>query len=65
MNQPNRISDGLVDRATALNFDWNGRQMSAHPGDTLASALGDAFSDEARAAWEKTYGAIAGVMLAA
>ncbi len=39
MNQPNRISDGLVDRATALTFDWNGRRMSAHPGDTLASAL--------------------------
>ena len=39
MNQPNRISDGLVDRATALNFDWIGRRMSAHPGDTLASAL--------------------------
>jgi hemoglobin-like flavoprotein len=29
---------------------------------TLAAALGDDFSDEARAAWIKTYGALASVM---
>ena len=33
--------------------------------ETLASALGDQFTDEARAAWTKTYGALAAVMTAA
>ena len=31
--------------------------------DTLGQALGDDFTPEARAAWTKTYGAIAGAML--
>ena len=31
--------------------------------DTLATALGDAFTPEAEAAWTKTYGAVASVML--
>lgn len=30
---------------------------------TLATALGDAFTDEVKAAWAKTYGAVAAVML--
>ena len=30
--------------------------------DTLATALGDAFTDDTRAAWAKTYGALATVM---
>ena len=30
--------------------------------DTLAAALGDDFTPEAKAAWEKTYGAVASVM---
>lgn len=30
---------------------------------TLATALGDAFDDETRAAWTKTYGALASVMV--
>ncbi len=32
---------------------------------TLAVALGDAFTEEARAAWAKTYGALASVMIQA
>lgn len=32
--------------------------------DTLRTALGEAFTEEAEAAWAKTYGAIASVMLA-
>ncbi len=39
MSQPNRINGGQVDRATTLNFTFNGRAMQGHPGDTLASAL--------------------------
>ena len=39
MNQTNRISGGLIDRTTTHNFEWNGRKMTAHAGDTLASAL--------------------------
>ncbi len=34
-----RIEGGLVDRSRALNFSFNGRQFTGHPGDTLASAL--------------------------
>ncbi|MFI6577988.1 2Fe-2S iron-sulfur cluster-binding protein [Nocardiopsis sp. NPDC050513] len=30
---------GLIDRDTALRFTFNGRPMTGHPGDTLASAL--------------------------
>jgi nitric oxide dioxygenase len=33
--------------------------------DTLSAALGDAFTDEARAAWGKTYGALSSVMIQA
>ncbi len=32
-------SGGRIDRATALRFDWDGRALSGHPGDSLASAL--------------------------
>ena len=39
MSQPNRIHGGQIDRGTNLNFEWNGVQLSGHPGDTLASAL--------------------------
>ncbi len=34
-----RLSGGLIDRDQALNFTFNGRRLSGHPGDTLASAL--------------------------
>jgi len=30
---------GLIDRATALHFSFDGRQLTGHAGDTLASAL--------------------------
>jgi sarcosine oxidase subunit alpha len=30
---------GLIDRDTALDFTFNGRSLTGHPGDTLASAL--------------------------
>ena len=39
MSQTNRISGGLIDRRSTLNFTFNGRAMQGHPGDTLASAL--------------------------
>ena len=39
MTQTNRISGGLIDRSTSLNFTFNGRQMQGYQGDTLASAL--------------------------
>ncbi|MEL6572875.1 MAG: sarcosine oxidase subunit alpha family protein [Pseudomonadota bacterium] len=39
MTQPNRISGGQINRETALNFTFDGRSYSGHPGDTLASAL--------------------------
>ncbi|NRB05339.1 MAG: (2Fe-2S)-binding protein, partial [Rhodobacteraceae bacterium] len=39
MTQPFRISDGLVDRAQTLKFQWNGSWMTGCAGDTLASAL--------------------------
>ena len=32
-------SGGLIDRGRTLSFTFNGEQLSAHPGDTLASAL--------------------------
>ncbi len=34
-----RLSGGLIDRGTTLNFTFDGRAMTGHPGDTLASAL--------------------------
>jgi sarcosine oxidase subunit alpha len=38
--QSNRLaSGGLIDRSQTLNFQFDGRAMSGHPGDTLASAL--------------------------
>jgi sarcosine oxidase subunit alpha len=37
--QPARVAAGLVDRARALRFRFDGREMTGHPGDTLASAL--------------------------
>ncbi len=30
---------GLIDRSTALNFKFDGKEFSGHAGDTLASAL--------------------------
>jgi len=39
MSQTHRISGGLIDRRSTLNFTFNGRAMHGHPGDTLASAL--------------------------
>jgi len=30
---------GRIDRATTLNFTWDGQTFTGHPGDTLASAL--------------------------
>ncbi len=30
---------GLIDRSQVLRFSWDGRAMSGHPGDSLASAL--------------------------
>ncbi len=39
MTQPNRITGGLIDRSRPLKFQWNGRWLTGHPGDTLASAL--------------------------
>ncbi|MBA3325355.1 MAG: (2Fe-2S)-binding protein, partial [Rhodobacteraceae bacterium] len=30
---------GLIDRARTINFSFDGRPLTAHPGDTLASAL--------------------------
>ena len=39
MSQVNRITGGLIDRATEITFTFNGTAMRGHPGDTLASAL--------------------------
>ncbi|CAD0183188.1 Aminomethyltransferase [Ruegeria sp. THAF57] len=39
MTQANRLSGGQIDRDTTLNFQFDGRSYTAHPGDTLASAL--------------------------
>ena len=39
MSQPNRIEGGQIDRSKSLKFQWNGRGLTGHPGDTLASAL--------------------------
>ena len=36
---PESIKTGLIDRDTSLAFSFNGRQMTGHAGDTLASAL--------------------------
>ena len=36
-----RLSTGgrLIDRSRKIGFSFNGKRMSAHPGDTLAAAL--------------------------
>ncbi len=40
MTQLNRIvTGGMIDRSMALNFTFDGRPFTGHPGDTLASAL--------------------------
>ncbi len=39
MTQTNRITGGLIDRSSTLNFTFNGKAMQGHAGDTLASAL--------------------------
>ncbi|WP_299892568.1 sarcosine oxidase subunit alpha family protein [uncultured Ruegeria sp.] len=39
MTQANRLSGGLVDRNSTLSFRFDNRNYTAHPGDTLASAL--------------------------
>ncbi|MDP5219057.1 sarcosine oxidase subunit alpha family protein [Ruegeria sp. 2205SS24-7] len=39
MTQGNRLSGGQIDRNTTLNFKFDNRSYTAHPGDTLASAL--------------------------
>ncbi len=39
MSQPNRLSNGLIDRTRPLNFSFNGKIMQGFQGDTLASAL--------------------------
>ena len=39
MTQSNRIPGGQIDRARAIAFTFNGKPMTGHPGDTLASAL--------------------------
>ncbi|MGE3528102.1 MAG: sarcosine oxidase subunit alpha family protein [Methyloceanibacter sp.] len=39
-HQPNRLAEGgLIDRSRSLRFAFDGRELSGHPGDTLASAL--------------------------
>lgn len=39
MTQSHRIDGGQIDRSRSLKFEWNGKKMAGHPGDTLASAL--------------------------
>ena len=39
MTQIRRISGGRIDRSKTLNFTFDGKAYSGHPGDTLASAL--------------------------
>ncbi|WP_420566777.1 sarcosine oxidase subunit alpha family protein [Thalassovita sp.] len=34
-----RLSGGLIDRSQTLNFTFDGKDFTGHPGDTLASAL--------------------------
>jgi sarcosine oxidase subunit alpha len=39
-SQPNRLAEGgLIDRAKAVRFNFDGRALTGHEGDTLASAL--------------------------
>ena len=39
MSQQNRIAGGQIDRSRTLNFTFDGKAFTGHPGDTLASAL--------------------------
>ncbi len=39
MTQNNRLSGGQIDRNSTLSFRFDNRSYTAHPGDTLASAL--------------------------
>ncbi len=39
MTQVNRLNGGQIDRTRTLNFKFDNRNFTAHPGDTLASAL--------------------------
>ena len=39
MTQVNRLNGGQIDRTSTLNFKFDNRNFTAHPGDTLASAL--------------------------
>ena len=39
MSGPFRLEGGAVDRSRSLSFCFDGRPMTGHPGDTLASAL--------------------------
>ncbi|MBY4891982.1 sarcosine oxidase subunit alpha family protein [Rhodobacteraceae bacterium N5(2021)] len=39
MTQVNRLQGGQIDRASTLNFSFDGKSFQGHPGDTLASAL--------------------------
>ena len=39
MSQSFRITGGLVDRASPMQFTFNGKRMEGYAGDTLASAL--------------------------
>ena len=39
MSGPFRLDGGLVDRSRSLDFRFDGRRLTGHPGDTLASAL--------------------------
>jgi sarcosine oxidase subunit alpha len=39
-SQPNRLAEGgLIDRSKRIRFSFDGRQLTGHQGDTLASAL--------------------------
>jgi len=37
--QVNRVAGGQIDRSRQLEFTFDGKRLSGHPGDTLASAL--------------------------
>ncbi|WP_108858785.1 sarcosine oxidase subunit alpha family protein [Ruegeria sp. Alg231-54] len=39
MTQSNRLSGGQIDRNTTVNFQFDNHNYTAHPGDTLGSAL--------------------------
>ncbi|KID12317.1 sarcosine oxidase subunit alpha family protein [Ponticoccus alexandrii] len=39
MTQENRVQGGLIDRSQTFKFRFDGREMTGHAGDTLASAL--------------------------